>query len=555
MTQPVRIAILTDHIEAAYHIEMVEAAIRVARPRGVRVVIVPGGALTSSGTPGRARGFLYDFLRSADIHALLVMGGSLSNYCGAEPFDRWLRTLPKIPTLVVGIESPSAPSVAVHNRQGVESLVDHLVQTHRRKHIAYVAGPDESYESEVRLDAYLNAVKRHKLGLGDTYVIPGGLGREQGIDAVTHLLEDRRLTAKTLDAIVAFNDDLALGVLEELQRRKIAVPSQVSVVGFDDAPNAHAASPPLTTISQRVYEQGAAAMEHLIDAVKSGDPLRNQTVRPDVIYRESCGCQTSMACDTKNLIVAENHGSPADLVSKSRTEIADRLEQVAQGRLRGGKGWPSRLVSSTVEYLRSDNLRLVRDFENIARRSGPTGIEVCHEVLTELRKQVISAGSPDEETRPRLEDLFQECRLALAHVALFAERENQALQALHLRTVTRACLERAHGAGLPELAVALEEQLPLLDIRNFVISQGDEDVLTVVARRGSRGSTPPSLTVTTADLGMDEQLEREDAVCVLPLSASGHQVGLAAMAWESADPYLFEKLRDLLGMALGLDAK
>jgi hypothetical protein len=54
-------------------------------------------------------------------------------------------------------------------------------------------------------------------------------------------------------------------------------------------------------------------------------------------------------------------------------------------------------------------------------------------------------------------------------------------------------------------------------------------------------------------LGMDERTAEEEAVVVLPLSADGHQVGLAAMAWGRADPYIYEKLRDLLGMALGVE--
>lgn len=552
MSRAIRIGILTDHIEAAYHVEMVEAALRVARRRGARVVVLPGGALTSSGTPGRSRGFLYDFLRSASIDALLVMGGSLSNYCGRAPLDRWLRTLPKIPTVVVGIESPTAPSVAVDNQRGVDSLIDHLVEKHHRRHIAFVSGPDESFESEARLRAYQNAIKRHNLGTDDGYVIPGGLGREQGIDAVTYLLEDRRLTAKTLDAIVAFNDDVAFGVLEELTRRKISVPGQVSVVGFDDAPNAHAASPPLTTVSQRVYEQGAAAMTHLIDAVKNGQALSNQTIRPEVVYRESCGCHSTMASSTRDILVLDDPVTADSKLREDREEIARLLARVAQGRLHASSGWEARLVDATLSYLRSGTMKLVREFESIARKSGSTGIEYCHEVLTELRRQVLSSASGEPASRPGLEDLFQECRLSLAEVALFAERENQAVQALHLRAITRACLDRAHGAGLPELAVTLEEQLPLLGVRSFVISRGDEDVLEVVARRGQRNSPESASTVTTAALGMDERLEQDDAVCVLPLSASGHQVGLAALSWGRADPYLFEKLRDLLGMALGL---
>src|SRR5690606_15428806 len=132
---------------------------------------------------------------------------------------------------------------------------------------------------------------------------------------------------------------------------------------------------------------------------------------------------------------------------------------------------------STIDHLKSGRLRLVRDIEDLARRSGQTGIEVCHDILTELRKRAVRCAVKDIEARFRLEDLFQECRLALANVASFMERENQMLEALHLRTVMRACLDRAHGADLQELAVSLEEQLPLLEVRTFVVSRGNEDVL------------------------------------------------------------------------------
>lgn len=553
MSAGIRIAILLDQIESAYHVQMLEAAMRAAQRRGVRVVVLPGGALTTSGTPGRSRGFLYDFLRQADVQALFVMGGTLSNDSGMEAFDRWLRTLPKIPKVVVGLESPSAPSVAVDNRRGVEALVDHLVEKHGRRHIAFLRGPHESFESEIRLKAYLAATERHGLGLGDSYVVPAGLGREQGIDAVTHLIEDRRLTAATLDAIVAVNDEVALGVLEELKRRNISVPGQISVVGFDDAPAAHAASPPLTTVTQRVFEQGGAAMTHLIDAVLAEKPLASKTVRPELVFRESCGCHAVMASDTRGTPVRAVRGPAEAALLEHMDEIVVSLNHTAQGRLRATNGWEQRLVESTIEHLRSGRVRLVRDIKDLARRSGQTGVEVCHEVVTDLRRAAVRCATSDAEARFRLEDLFQECRLALATVASFVESENQTVEALHLRSIMRTCLDRAQGVGLPELAVSLEEQLPLLEIRDFVISRGNEDVLEVIARRGRRTGPAGPATVTAAALGMDERLAEEEAVVVMPLSSGGHQVGLAAMGWAKADPYTYEKLRDLLGMALGLE--
>src|SRR5690606_32062474 len=144
--------------------------------------------------------------------------------------------------------------------------------------------------------------------------------------------------------IVAFNDDVAFGVLEELTRRKISVPGQVSVVGFDDAPNAHAASPPLTTASQHAYEQGAAAMTHLIDAVKNGQALSNQTIRPEVVYRESCGCHSTMASSTRDILVLDDPVTADSKLREDREEIARLLARVAQGRLHASSGWEARLV-------------------------------------------------------------------------------------------------------------------------------------------------------------------------------------------------------------------
>ena len=124
MSGGIRVAILLDHIESSYQLQMVESAVRAAHRRGARVVILPGGALTASGTPGRSRGFLYDFLRNADIHALMVMGGTLSNYCGIEAFDRWLRTLPRIPKVVVGATWPDCESSrAFMQSHGVELVI------------------------------------------------------------------------------------------------------------------------------------------------------------------------------------------------------------------------------------------------------------------------------------------------------------------------------------------------------------------------------------------------------------------------------------------------
>ncbi len=542
------IGILLDHIESDYHVELIESAVRVATRRGARTLILPGGALSSQGSPGSARGFLYNYLEPASLDGLLILGGSLSNYCGAEGFENFLERLPSVPRVVVGLKCARAVSVGVNNEDGISRLVDHLVDIHRCDKIAFIDGPDGSSEARLRRKAYSESIRRHNLRLDERFIVPGGLGREQGIDAVVHLLDVHRMSPDELDAIVAVNDAVALGVLEELARRNIHVPNEIAVVGFDDAPNAHAASPPLTTVSQRVYEQGATAMSALLETLGAGKRLTSMELLPDLVLRESCGCH-SVRTNDAHLARLQSAIQPLSLADE-KDEIARAIKDTAHGRLLGGPGWPQALVHALLTEL-AGRRTFLGALTKLARRAGPTGIEVCHDILTTLRLEVLRRVSFRSDEGATLEDLFQEARLALADVSLFTEKEHHAAQALYLRVITRACLNRAHGGEIGELAVALEEQLPLFGIRRFVVARGGADELEVIAQSDKRAA--PQSTVSTSELGRDLSLKDEEHVIVLPLSAADRQVGLAAFNYGSADPFLFEQLRDLLGMALGIE--
>src|SRR6187551_138843 len=294
------IAILLDHIESDYHVEIIESAMRVAERRGARTLIVPGGALDKNGHPGRARGFIYKYLGLTKLDGILILGGALSNYSGIDGFEQFYRSLPRVAAVVVGLDTPAVACVAVNNHHGISQVVDHLVQKHQRRKIAYIDGPTGSAESRIRRQAYLDSVKRHRLPVDLRYLVPGGLARENGIDAVVTLFEDRHLDEEQLDAIVCVNDDTAIGVLEELRRRGIKVPQQIAVVGFDDAPHAHTSVPPLTTVSQRVYEQAETAMNRLLDGIKAGAQLSRDEVLPDFVARQSCGCEPKMSNDSSS---------------------------------------------------------------------------------------------------------------------------------------------------------------------------------------------------------------------------------------------------------------
>jgi DNA-binding LacI/PurR family transcriptional regulator len=92
-------------------------------------------------------------------------------------------------------------------------------------------------------------------------------------------------------AILAMSDVFAVGALQAAAELGVAVPADLSLVGFDDSPAAAMANPPLTTVAQPHEEKGRLAAEWLVDAIERGRPLRGRRRRAilptELVVRES----------------------------------------------------------------------------------------------------------------------------------------------------------------------------------------------------------------------------------------------------------------------------
>jgi DNA-binding LacI/PurR family transcriptional regulator len=98
----------------------------------------------------------------------------------------------------------------------------------------------------------------------------------------------KRLAANPeITALFVANDATALGVLRALRERGRRVPEDVSVVGFDDVPEAPFFSPPLTTVRQNFGEVGRHAFQLLLDQIDGLTPERRRIVEPELVVRES----------------------------------------------------------------------------------------------------------------------------------------------------------------------------------------------------------------------------------------------------------------------------
>lgn len=185
--------------------------------------------------------------------------GLLVNVPLEDDVARRLRELAApLPVLFLDVSEQAAVNSLVFNPlQGAQLGVAHLLEQGHSQ-IALLAGPTSSVSARARLEGWQQALKA--AGLDPCAVAHGDWSAQSGYEKAHSLL----MNASKADAILVANDQMALGVLRACAEKGIAVPQQLSVVGYDDTTDSAWFTPPLTTIRQAFREAGERGVEWLL---------------------------------------------------------------------------------------------------------------------------------------------------------------------------------------------------------------------------------------------------------------------------------------------------
>jgi DNA-binding LacI/PurR family transcriptional regulator len=203
--------------------------------------------------------------------------------CSSRMSDAKLRGLASVTTVVlVNRRSGAIPAVVMDMTGGMRQAVEHLHALGHRSAV-FLAGPRASWSNRQRRGALRATADR--LGMKVTELGPFEPGYDAGVHAADLALAEKP------SAIVAYNDLMALGVLGRLSDRGVAVPGDVSVVGFDDIQMAALAAPALTTVAVPTATAGRAAVDMLLDALaeRTGNGRQAHALRCELMVRASTG--------------------------------------------------------------------------------------------------------------------------------------------------------------------------------------------------------------------------------------------------------------------------
>lgn len=152
------------------------------------------------------------------------------------------------------LEDVAADAVVVNDRESMHLIVTHLLQQGCR-HLGYLNPRIPSYVSRERLAGYRQALIDFGLAVNEEMIYHVGSDVASGRSGAGAMLERRDRP----DAIVCFNDPLAIGVELELLNRHIAIPDEIAVTGFSGVIETELAAVPITTVLQHPVELGQEA--------------------------------------------------------------------------------------------------------------------------------------------------------------------------------------------------------------------------------------------------------------------------------------------------------
>lgn len=189
----------------------------------------------------------------------------------------------ELPVVVVsGGMADGAAAVAVDQSTGAQLATEHLLRLGHRT-VFHLAGPEDWLEASQRAAGWEATLRRFRVAVPP--IVRGDWSARSGYEVGRQLLAGAEVSA-----IFVANDEMALGLLRALREEGRDVPADVSVVGFDDIPDAAYYAPPLTTVHQDFGAVGEECLDIIVDSLRTGTRQSERiVVPPRLVVRESTG--------------------------------------------------------------------------------------------------------------------------------------------------------------------------------------------------------------------------------------------------------------------------
>ncbi|MCC7368008.1 MAG: LacI family DNA-binding transcriptional regulator [Chloroflexi bacterium] len=272
------VGVIVGDVEDPYFAEIVRGVEDVARKAGYLVIVC-----NADRDPVTELSYLQT-LHDYRVDGVILAAGGVTDAVQAARHADAVARLEQQGTVVVALAevAAAAPCITIDNRAAAAEMARYVVGLGHRE-IGVIAGPATLTTSRARLQGIRGVLDADVLP--EDRVMSGVFTADGGEQAAQRLLDQH----PSLTALICVNDQMAVGALTAAHRRGLAVPEQLSIVGFGDTTAARLSWPPLTTMSVPRHEMGALAMTGLLEQLDGGPRVASRVLTCPLRVRGSSG--------------------------------------------------------------------------------------------------------------------------------------------------------------------------------------------------------------------------------------------------------------------------
>lgn len=294
------IGLLTSSTVEPWATRQWDGVVDAARARGFRLVSFIGGVLSSSRYGGQAS-VMYDLAASARLDGLIVWSTAIGWMFPRDGLAEFLSRFGSTPLVSMEMRFDGRPSVLMDDYGGMRGAVDHLIEAHGRRRVAFIRGGGTHEGFAERYRAYRDSLEAHGLGF-DPRLAPSPADELDGLAAMRAIIASG---APPPDALAGADDILVLSAIKALPEVGLRIPEDIAVAGFDNLPEDLAVSPTLSSADPPFFAMGRRAVGILADMIE-GRPVPEVEILPvTFVRRRSCGCPGSL--DQEGLSSSRSH--------------------------------------------------------------------------------------------------------------------------------------------------------------------------------------------------------------------------------------------------------
>jgi len=507
--QPLRPTIglmAASRLDFGYTAAMLSGIADMAGERDANLICFAGDLLRSPYKFDAQRNVIYNMINAENVDGLIVLSGILCTIIGLEALKDFLKRYQPLPMVSIAVDLAGIPSVLVDNEKGFRDSIVHLIEIHGCRRIAFIRGPENNPEAELRYRVFTDVMSEYGLHVDNDLVVFGNFFPISGVAAIHQLLSQKRFDYSTIlneysslanispeilhksgisipdniaeavnfDAVVAADDNMAVSASTALQAWGVRVPDVVAVTGFDDVKGSKFASPPLTTVQQPLYEQGQRAVEILLAQI-SGEQVPQQVILPtQFVVRQSCGCISQAEMQSAVKLKLGINTTFADSYTAQRETIISEIIQ-AMGAPASGMVLEQveQLVDAFSTELKGEDLQgaFLSTLGDILSREAKAGenIALWYKALSAIRDHLLPYLGHNEALLRAENLLYQSCVIigeTTQRVEAY-QRLQEELQAISLFEVGQALIT---SFDLETLSNIILQELPKLNILSCFIS-------------------------------------------------------------------------------------